>query len=199
MKARTASRLRVFSTCRASTPPRAAVPTPMRIWRPNRSAKWPSLSITTVATRFDGLARQMAVEIEVAGRAVHLDGRAGVACRHEEAIPVEVVAVGPSRRPVGGVGDDADQGMRHRAQVAREQPIGRLAGGVVERREHDVETGHDGIRQIQAAVGQDVDLAAVQDRQLGIGRPERLDLARLLGDAARSTASGSPSTSASDR
>ena len=134
-------------------------------------------------TCFDGLARQMAVEIEVAGRAVDLDGRAGVARRREEAIPLEVVAVGASGRPVGRVGDDVDQRMRHRPQVARQQAIGRLAGGVVQRREDDVEAGHHRIRQVEAAVRQDVDLAAVQDRQLGIGRPQRLDFPGLLGDA----------------
>ena len=143
MKARTASRPRALSTCRASTPPRRRGADA----HPHLAAE--PLGEVAVAVDddrrpcFDGLARQMAVEVEVSGRAVHLDGRAGVARRREEAIPLEVVAVGASGRPVGRVGDDADQRMRHRPQVARQQAIGRLAGGIVQRGEDDVEAGHD--------------------------------------------------------
>jgi hypothetical protein len=53
----------------------------------------------------------------------------------------------------------------------------------VERGEDDVEAGHHRRPAGQAAIRQDVDLAAVQDRQLGVGRPEAPSIPSPAGDA----------------
>ena len=63
--------------------------------------------------------------------------------------------------------------MLHRGAVALHQLLGRVAGALVQRRQHDVEPLEDAVRKIEPAVGQDVDLAAVQDRDLRISLAQR--------------------------
>ena len=62
---------------RGSTQPRRAVPTPKRICRSSAVARWQSLSIDTRDAGRDGRPRELAVEVEVAGRAVDFERRAG--------------------------------------------------------------------------------------------------------------------------
>ncbi len=54
----------------------------------------------------------------------------------------------------------------------------------VERGQHDVETLEDGVLEIETAVGQDVDLDAVEDRHSGKAIPQGVDLLALAGDVA---------------
>src|SRR4051794_27081238 len=51
-------------------------------------------------TTFDGLPGEMAVEVEMPGSAVHLDGSPAIAGRGEEVVPVEGVPVAAAGRPV---------------------------------------------------------------------------------------------------
>ena len=53
---------------------------------------------------------------------------------------------------------------------------------IVERRQHDVEALEDGVLEIEAAVGQDVDLDAVEDRHPGKLLAQRVDLFALPRD-----------------
>ena len=69
---------------------------------------------------------------------------------------------------VGRVRDERHQRVLHRRHVALHQLLRRLACRVVQRREHDIEALEDPVGEVEPAVGQDVDLAAVQDRDLRI-------------------------------
>ena len=62
------------------------------------------------------------------------------------------------------MGDHGDQRMADRAEASPRQLRAVLAGRVVQRGEDDVERREDGVRAVERAVGQDVDLEAVQDR-----------------------------------
>ena len=65
--ARTSSTPRVFSTCAGSIQPRRAVPTPNRICRRQRIARWQSLSIAMRHAGRGGTARERAVHVEMPG------------------------------------------------------------------------------------------------------------------------------------
>ncbi len=179
MRARTSASGRVFSTWRGSTQPRRAVAMPSSIWRSSSSARWQSLSMATRGAGGDRAARERAVQVEVRRRAVDLDDRAGLDGHREQPVVVEIVARPVRHQPVGRVRDERDQRMLHRREIALQQLVGRVAGALVQRRQHDVEPLEDRVREVEPAVGQDVDLAAVQDRDLRIPLAQARDLVGL--------------------
>src|SRR4029453_8859002 len=90
---------------------------------------------------------------------------------------------------------NADERVTDCGEAACGQPRGIVSGGVVQRREHDVEPCEHGVLEIQSAVLQDVDLDTVQNRHAGKAIPQRVDLVSLtldLLDRKRAWRRGSP-------
>src|SRR5262245_14496150 len=128
-------------------------------------------------------ARQGAVEIEMRRRAVDLDDGVRLGGDLEQPIVVEIVAGAVRYEAIGRMGDHRHQRMTHCLDVALHQLLRSLSRGFVQRRQHDVESLEHMIRKIELSVRQDVDLAAVKNRDLGMPLAERLDFLRLPLDA----------------
>jgi hypothetical protein len=75
----------------------------------------------------DRLARERAVQVEMRRRAVDFDDRtAFCGCREQTEI-VEVVSAAVRQLTIGGMRDHRDERMTHRAQIALEELVGRMA------------------------------------------------------------------------
>src|SRR5947207_11627359 len=108
--------------------------------------------------------RQRAVHVEMRRRPVHLEEGSGFNGGLEQPIVIEIVSLLMRNHAVGRMRNERDQRMLHGAEVAAEQLIARMAYALVERREHEVEPLEDRVRKIEPAVGKDVDLATVENR-----------------------------------
>ncbi len=164
MKARTSASERVLSTWLASTHPRRAVPTPNRICRASAGARWQSLStaiVTPAATAARARAPSRSMWLGAPSTSSAVPVSTG---RRVEGVEVEVVAVEVSDQPVGRMTEHVDEGVTDGGEASARQLIRILSRVIVERRQHDVEALEDGVLEVEPAVGEDVDLDAVEDR-----------------------------------
>ena len=72
--------------------------------------------------------------------------------------------------------------MAHGRLVSLHQLIGRLAGALVQRREHDVEAFENVVRKIEPSIRQDIGFAAVEDRDVRVALAQLRNLGRLVRD-----------------
>ena len=121
----------------------------------------------------------LAIEIEMTWRSIDLERGARLRCGGVERVEVHRIARPAANQAIGRVGDDVDQWMPDRLEAALRQCRTVLTGGVVQRSEHDVQLGQDRIIEIQAAIGQDIDLEAMQDGDRRKLLPKTQDLVTL--------------------
>ena len=102
-------------------------------------------------------------QIEAIGRRVALHGHSAAACGIQDALHVVGHGVTPQQDAPGGMPDDLHVGILD----GRKHTLG--DGGAVEihegvnRRDHDIEFGEDLVRQIEAAIFEDIDLDTRED------------------------------------
>ena len=70
--------------------------------------------------------------------------------------------------------DERHQRMLHRRHVPLHELLRRVAGPLMERGEHDVEPLENLPREIETAIGEDIDLAAVEDRDIRMLLPQQV-------------------------
>ena len=147
----------------------------------------------------DGAAGEGAIEIQVRRRTVDLDERLRLDGRLEQPLVVELVAGSIGNEAIGGMRHHRHQGMAHRADITREKLLGRVAMTLVQRCQDDVEALEDGIAEVEPAVDEDVDLAAVQQRHTRIPLAKRGDFVGLLRDRRRRSGCEWPRNAVSGR
>ena len=85
-------------------------------------------------------------------------------CRRDQAIEIERIGVSLADQAPGRMPQNGQVAIVHGA----DDPLGLCGGGKIEigmyRRHHDIEARQDRVRQVELAVGQDVDLDALQNR-----------------------------------
>ena len=148
--ARTSASGRVFMTCRASTPPRRAVPTPTASDARDVGAVTVAVDATLAPAASPAGGRR---PCRGEWAAVHFEQRAGVAAARSTGRSPCRSRSGPTRRLVGWV-------ITLRAGVASRPDSGATllesALPIVERRQHDIERLERLIRKIETSVRQDV-------------------------------------------
>jgi hypothetical protein len=77
------------------------------------------------------------------------------------------------------VRDDIHERMANRAEIPPHEFRAVLAGGVVQRGQHDVERAEQLVRAVERAVRQDIHFEPVEDRQAGRRRAKSFDLLAL--------------------
>jgi len=129
-------------------------------------------------------------QVEAFGLGVDLHGDAARGGGLEAAFEVDVDGVALVDLARGGVAPNHEMRVVHGPQ----HPLGllraRLAQVVVDRADHDVELRQDGVGQIEGTVGEDIDLAAVEQREVVERARERVDGLALRPQALRRQAIG---------
>src|SRR5664280_57062 len=114
-------------------------------------------------------------EIEPLVRTVQLQRGAGAGGFPEDEIPIEVQIIARSDVAPGGMGDDVDVGIADPDERPGRQLLARLAARDVDGSDHQVVASQYLVRIVEAGVGADLKLAAVEQpkalrRSLGRGR-----------------------------
>ena len=111
--------------------------------------------------------RPAVVEIEALVRAVELEHGPRLGRLAVEGLPVEVEIVARADLAARRMGNDVDVRVLERHAVARHQLRAWLAPANVQRSHHDIEAGEQLIGVVERRVGLDLQLAAVQQPEVG--------------------------------
>ena len=128
----------------------------------------------------DSAARDRAIHVEVNGRAVDFENRAGLDRGREQRVEIQLVGRAIADDAIGRMRDDVDQRMTHGRDVPCRQLVAGLTRRVVERRHDEVETAERCVVQVEAAIRQNVDLHAVEHGDARDPSSDSLDFLRLL-------------------
>ena len=143
-------------------------------------------------TAGDGLADTVTVEIDVAGRAVHLRRGARFDGGGEHRVEVERITREPADEAVRGMAEHVDgSGCRSAPSRALGEPRGVVPCRIVQRGQHDIEAGEGLVGEIQVAAGVDVDLDAAGCHR-GVAAAQRRVASRCRGISSRASVRVAP-------
>ena len=190
MNARTSASGRALSTWRGSTQPRRAVPIPM-LHLPVEPSRPMAVAVDRQRDAGpDRRTRMLAVEVDVRGRAVHLQRRSGLRGGRVDGVEIQRISRAASDDVVGRVREDRDERVPDSLDGAAGQRPRVMVRRVVQRGQDDIQRLERGVGEIEPAVRHDVGLDAVQDRDLRIAFAHRGNLVPLARKVAARAASG---------